>query len=225
MITLNKINVKFNDTTALSNISLKIAKGEFVYIVGASGAGKTTLFRTLYLDLIPNKGSVRFGKLNLKKIKKKHIPHLRRKIGIIFQDYKLLEDRSILDNVIFAMRVTGNSAKKSKIKSIKALTSVGLLQKKDNLPTELSGGELQRACIARALVNNPKVILADEPTGNLDPETGRDIIGLLKNINKAGAAVIIATHNYQIIKDFPGRIIYLDKGEISENPPDIVPKG
>jgi len=212
MIRLKNVSVYFGETAALYKINLRIKKGEFVYIVGSSGAGKTTLLRTIYMDIIPNTGFVQFGKYNSETIKKRRIPYLRRRIGNVFQDFKLLEDRTILENAMFAVRVTGATVITAKKRAIKALTSVGLLAKKDKYPHELSGGENQRACIARALANDPVIILADEPTGNLDLETGKDIFKLLKKINENGTAVVTATHNYQIINAFPGRIIFLEDG-------------
>jgi len=224
MIRLNNVSVRLNGKAVLSKVSLKINKGEFAYLVGPSGAGKTSLLRTIYMGLIPDEGTVSAGRYNSDTIKRRKIPYLRRRIGIVFQDFKLLEDRSIFDNVAFALRVTGTGTREAKIRTIKALTSVGLLTKKESMPNELSGGELQRVCIARAIVNNPVIVLADEPTGNLDPETGRDIFNLLKKINSEGTAVLTATHNYGIISEFPGRIIYIENGKLVKKDPPIPDK-
>ncbi|MFC1557262.1 cell division ATP-binding protein FtsE, partial [candidate division KSB1 bacterium] len=169
---------------------------------------------TLYMDVIPSSGTVWVGQYNSETINRKRIPYLRRKIGIVFQDFKMLDDRSILENIMFACRITGKSAKHSKKTALKMLASVGLLDKRNNIPVELSGGEHQRVCIARALVNDPQIILADEPTGNLDPETGCEIFKLLKKINDTGTAVLIATHNYEVVREFPGRVIRIEKGRI-----------
>jgi len=212
MVILYNISVSFNGNAVLRNVSLCIQDGEFAYIIGPSGAGKTTLLRTIYLDVIPDKGIVQVGDFNSLSIKRKQIPLLRQKIGNVFQDFKLLDDRSAFDNVAFALRVTGAPAKRAKKKTLRALTAVGLLSKRDCMPRHLSGGELQRACIARAMALDPMIILADEPTGNLDPDTAREIFILLKKINKQGTAVLTATHNYRIIEEFPGRVFRIENG-------------
>lgn len=218
MVSLKNVTVTISDTPILRNINLTIRKGKFIYIVGQSGAGKTSLLKTMYMDLIPNSGTVRIGQYSSAKMKRKKIPYLRRRLGIVFQDFRLLHDRTVFENVMFALRVTGTKTKEAQARSIKALTMVGLLSKKENRTGDLSGGELQRTCIARAIVNRPAIVLADEPTGNLDPDTGRDIIALFKKINDAGTAVVIATHNYSLIEEFPGRVLQLEDGKLSEKP-------
>jgi cell division transport system ATP-binding protein len=214
MITISNISVHYNKKRILKNINLDISRGDFLYIIGPSGAGKTTFLRTIYMDIIPDEGYVLVEKFSSDTIKRRKIPHLRRKLGIIFQDFKLLEDRSVYDNIIFALKATGVTGAECKKRTVKALTNVGLFEKRERLPGELSGGEMQRACIARALANEPIILIADEPTGNLDPETSKEIFRLLKKINKLGTAVLVATHNYKIIRQFPGKIIYLKNGRI-----------
>jgi cell division transport system ATP-binding protein len=214
MLILFNVSVDFNNKPTLKKISLRINDGEFAYLVGPSGAGKTTLLRTIYRDIVPESGIIQVGDFNSADIKKKEVPYLRRKIGIVFQDFKLLEDRSIFENVAFALRVTGVSSGIAKKKTLKALASVGLHAKRDHLPANLSGGEIQRASIARAMILNPTIILADEPTGNLDPETATEIFKLLKKINEQGTSILTATHNYRLIKDFPGKIFRMEQGRL-----------
>jgi len=212
MLSLNNVSVYFKNHAGLLNISIGVNKGDFVYIVGPTGAGKTTLLRTIYMDLIPDEGYVQFGEYSSLTIKRRRIPYVRRQIGVVFQDFKILEDRTAFGNIVFALGAIGLSLRTAKEKAIRALTNVGLKSKKDSYPFELSQGELQRTCIARAIANNPLIILADEPTGNLDPKTAHEIFSLLKKLNERGIAVITATHNYRIIRDFPGRIIFLKNG-------------
>jgi len=212
MIKLHNVSVYFKNKPGLIDINLSIKKGEFVYLIGPTGAGKTTLLRTIYHDLKPDDGFVQFGKYHSKKIKPRQLPFMRRQIGIIFQDFKLLDDRTVYDNVIFALRATGSLSIEAKKKTVRALTNVGLLSKRNNMLDELSGGELQRLCIARAIANQPVIIIADEPTGNLDPNTAHGIFELLYRLNQRGSTVLTATHNYKIVHDFPGRIIYLEEG-------------
>ncbi|MFC1493543.1 cell division ATP-binding protein FtsE, partial [candidate division KSB1 bacterium] len=214
MITISNVSVNYEKKRILRKIDLDIARGDFLYIIGPSGAGKTTLLRTLYMDVIPDEGYVQVEEFSSMTIKRRKIPYLRRRLGIIFQDFKLLEERSIYDNIIFALKATGVPKTECKKRAVRALTNVGLFEKRDSLPGELSGGEMQRACIARALSNDPILLIADEPTGNLDPATAKEIFQLLKKINKLGTAVLVATHNYKIIRQFPGKIIYLKNGRI-----------
>ncbi len=214
MLHLHNISVIFNQSAGLKNANLSVSKGDFLYIIGPTGAGKTTLLRTIYLDLIPQQGHITFQNFNSLSIKKKHIHLLRRNLGIVFQDFKLLDDRNVYDNIIFALRAAGASSRESKRRAIRALTNVGMLSRRDSTVDELSGGELQRVCIARAIANNPLILLADEPTGNLDPDTAREIFSLLQNLNRRGIAIIVATHNYKLIDEFPGTVIQLQHGSI-----------
>ncbi|GAB4365972.1 MAG: cell division ATP-binding protein FtsE [Calditrichia bacterium] len=214
MIEFFNASVELDNRHILKQINLKIHKGEFVYIIGKTGAGKTTLLRLIYMDLYPSQGSVVVDKYSSSNIKKRQIPYLRRKVGIIFQDFKLLPDRNVYDNVAFALRVIGANRREVKSRVLSVLTQVGLNHKRYHKYTMLSGGEKQRVAIARALVNEPFILLADEPTGNLDPEASRDIIGLLEKINKSGTAVCMATHNYDLIRLAPHRTVLMENGMI-----------
>lgn len=199
------------------NINLKIQKGEFVYLIGKTGAGKTTLLRMIYMDLLPTQGNVHVDRFSSSKIRKKEIPYLRRKVGVVFQDFKLLPDRNVYENVAFALRVIGAGRREIKSRVLSVLTQVGLNHKRYQKFHLLSGGEKQRTAIARALVNEPFILLADEPTGNLDPEASRDIIELLEKINKSGTAVCMATHNYDLIRQWPHRTILMENGKIQSD--------
>lgn len=214
MIQFYNVSVKLGERFVLRGISLQIMKGEFVYLIGKTGAGKTTLLRLIYMDLFPSQGNVNVQDYSSSSIKKRQIPYLRRKVGVVFQDFKLLNDRNVYDNVAFALRVTG--ARRGHIKSrvLSVLTQVGLNHKRYQMPHRLSGGEKQRVAIARALVNEPFVLLADEPTGNLDPDASREIVELLERINKSGTAVCMATHNYELIRYAPHRTILMENGRI-----------
>lgn len=202
---------------ALHNIDLKIEKGEFVYIVGPSGAGKSTLLRLIYMDLFPTKGEVVVAGYSSSRIKPKEIPYLRRKIGVIFQDFKLLKDKNVYENVAFALEVIGTPRRKIKEKVLKVLAEVGISHKRHAFPYQLSGGEQQKVAIARALVRDPFILLADEPTGNIDPEGTKEILELLRNINASGTAVIMATHELSLIERFPKRVVRLEHGKIVED--------
>ncbi len=200
MVEFNNVSVWFGDNLVFKDLNFKVNDGEFVFITGPTGSGKSTLLRLIYMDIFPNRGKVVVGKFDSKKIKKRQIPYLRRRLGIVFQDFKLLDDRNVFENVAFALYVTGAKKKEINKKVLMALTEVGLSHKKNSMPDELSGGEQQRVAIARAIVNEPFLILADEPTGNLDPDTSAGIIELLKKINLRGTSVIMATHNYSIVE-------------------------
>jgi cell division transport system ATP-binding protein len=214
MIEFFNIGVEHQKRFLLKDICLKINKGEFVYLIGKTGAGKTTLLRLIYMDIFPSRGNVLIDKFSSSNIKKQQIPLLRRKVGVVFQDFKLLPDRNAYDNIAFALRVIGASRNEIKSRVLHMLTQVGLNHKRYHKPHMLSGGEKQRVAIARALINEPFILLADEPTGNLDPEASRDIVELLEFINKSGTAVCMATHNYDLIRVAPHRTILLENGEI-----------
>lgn len=218
MLKLHNVSVYFKNKTGLFDINLSVEKGEFMYLVGPTGAGKTTLLRSIYMDLPLDDGTIEFAGYNSSSIKRRQIPYLRRQIGNVFQDLKLLDDRTVFDNVIFALRSAGATSRDAKKKAVKALTGVGLFSRRNNRLEELSGGELQRLCIARAIANQPQIILADEPTGNLDPGTARSIFELLHKLNQRGITILTATHNYQIIREFPGRVVYLNNGRIQNRP-------
>ncbi len=209
MVRLSNVCVSFNKQTILDHVSLEIEAGEFVSLVGTTGSGKSTLLRLLYMDLRPDTGSVTVEKFSSSGITSKQIPMLRRKLGVVFQDFKLLEDRSVYDNVAFSLYVTNARSVDIKRKVLNVLANVGLSHKRNSMPHQLSGGEQQRVAIARALVNEPILLLADEPTGNLDPSTSLDILKLLKDINAKGTAVLMATHNYDLVRKAQGRIVQI----------------
>jgi cell division transport system ATP-binding protein len=217
VIQLNEVSIFQQNTLVLSNINLTILESEFVYLIGKTGSGKSTLLKTLYAELGIQTGKGMLGGFELEKLKNNQIPYLRRKIGIVFQDFQLLTDRSVYENLYFVLQATdwNNKAEiDSRINEV--LEQVGLDTKSFKMPFELSGGEQQRLVIARALLNKPAVILADEPTGNLDPETSNGIMELLHNIAKNGTAVLMASHDYRLILKYPGRIIRCENGKISE---------
>lgn len=199
----------FQESTAvLSDLNFKITKGEFVYMVGRTGSGKSSLLKTLYGDLTLRLGDIEISGYSLRGIKSKDIPYLRRKIGIIFQDFELFYDRSVAENLFFVMKATGWKDKaKMKTRLAEVLMRVGLGAISNKMPHQLSGGEQQRVVIARALINEPQILFADEPTGNLDPEVSDGIIKLFLEINKSGTAILMATHNHQFLQKFPARIL------------------
>ncbi len=203
-----------NGIDVLCNVSLSIGKEEFVFLVGPSGAGKTTLLKMLYRDEVPSSGKVIVDKINVADLAPSQVPFLRRNMGVVFQDYKLLAKRTVFENVAFALRVTGAARSTIRRKVMQVLELVGMLRRANAFPEELSGGEKQRACIARAIVNNPPILLADEPTGNLDPTTSWDIIQLLEKINKRNTTVLVATHNKSIVDDMKRRVVAIENGRI-----------
>jgi len=208
IISLDGVDIRQMNHQVFSNITLKIENGEFLYLIGETGSGKSSLLKALYGELKVDAGNITVADIDLTKIKHKEIPTLRRKLGIVFQDFQLLTDRNVFDNLEFVLKATGwkNKAEiKARINVV--LDSVHLSGVKDKMPYELSGGEQQRAAIARALLNHPELILADEPTGNLDPEKSEKIIELLKEINAKGTTILIATHDYSIIKKYSARTI------------------
>jgi len=216
MIDFENVTVSLRGQRILSGISAHIGEGEFVCLIGESGVGKTTLLRLIYFDLFPDEGDVRVGDFRSANIKRHEIATIRRSLGIVFQDYKLLEERTVFGNVAFALEVTGTHKSEIAERSLRVLMQVGLSHKRDSFPHELSGGEQQRVVIARALVNQPLALLADEPTGNLDPVTSTEILQLLREINRKGTAVVVATHNYEFVRKSGGRILLLRDGLLSQ---------
>ncbi len=204
------------DVEALSDITLSVKKGEFVFIAGASGAGKTTLLRLIYRDELPTSGQILVNGRNVVKLPQRHIPSLRRSIGIIFQDFKLVKDWSVFENLALVYRIRGLPAWIGQRKVKQLLKAVGLSHKAHLFPYQLSGGEQQRVAIARALMNDPSILLADEPTGNLDEEFAADVMRFLREINARGTTVIVATHNLRIVEEMGKRAIFLKKGRIVE---------
>ncbi len=213
MLTFKDVEFSFANQPVFSNLNLHVEEGEFVFIIGKSGIGKSTLIQMVYMNVLPQGGYVQVGNFSSDTIKIKDLPKLRRSIGVVFQDFKLLDDRNVFQNLAFILHVIGTPRKIIKKKIIEALTEVGLAHKQFNMPSELSGGEKQRVAIARAIVKNPKLILADEPTGNLDPETSREILTILRKINSNGTSVLFATHNYDLVKSFDTNIYKLKEGK------------
>lgn len=214
MIELRNVTVAFDGQIVLDKVDFSMKSGEFVYLVGQTGAGKSSLLRLLYMDLKPEAGKVKVAGFDSATIKSREIPYLRRRLGIVFQDFKLLEDRGVYENVAFALYATNTKRTETKKRVLLALADVGLSHKRLQMPHELSGGEQQRVVIARAIVNSPPLLLADEPTGNLDPASSNEIMELLQKINMRGTAILMATHNYELVKKFPARIIQLKEGKI-----------
>lgn len=215
MIVLDNVCKTYSTgVSALNGVNLRIHKGEFVFIVGSSGSGKTTLFKLLLRELEPTSGKIFLNSKNISRLRRGKIPKMRRGIGVVFQDFRLLKDRNVYENVALAMRVVGKSAKAIRETVPQMLSLVGLADKAESLPGELSGGEQQRVALARALVNNPPVLLADEPTGNLDPTNAWEIMMLLDDINKRGTTVVVVTHNQEIVERMQKRVITIDKGVV-----------
>jgi cell division transport system ATP-binding protein len=216
MIEIRNVSKRFKKGWyALKNVDISIAKGDFLFLTGQTGSGKTTLLRLIYMDIFPDEGEVAVAGFLSSTIKEEEIPFLRRRIGIIFQDFKLLKDKTVYENVAFALEVTGQSGRKMREKVMKALTLVGLSHKRNDFPYTLSGGEQQKTAIARALVREPFILLADEPTGNIDPEGSEEIIKILQEVNTAGTAVLMATHDVELAKRMGGRFINLEQGQIT----------
>lgn len=215
MIVLENVSKNYSaGAPAINNIDLKIEKGEFVFIVGDSGAGKSTLIKLLLKELEPTTGKIYINDKFVNKLKRRKVPYLRRDIGVVFQDFRLLKDRNVYDNVAFAQRVIEVPSKVIRRRVPAMLSMVGLAEKYRSFPKELSGGEQQRVALARALVNNPPILLADEPTGNLDPKNSWEIMKLLEEINKRGTTVVVVTHNKEIVDAMQKRVITMQKGVI-----------
>jgi cell division transport system ATP-binding protein len=220
MIELLHVSKTFqNSWQALAEINFTIDKGEFVFLIGPSGSGKSTILRLLMMEDFPDRGVVKVAGFGSDCIKRRQIPQLRRKLGVIFQDFKLLPERTVYENVAFALEVTGTPHGMVHKKSMAALNQVGLSHKRHSLPHQMSGGEQQKVAIARALVNDPFILLADEPTGNVDPQGTLEIIQILKDINARGTAVLMATHEQELVKKMPYRVLMLDNGKIEKDLP------
>lgn len=218
IIRLSNLSVFQKNKLVLTNVNMDINKGEFIYMIGKTGSGKSSLMQILYADLPIEDGEVEVCGFNLKNIKQKKLPYLRRKLGIVFQDFQLLDDRSVKKNLEFVLKATGWSDKKLiENRTLEVLEEVELIEKLNVMPHQLSGGEQQRIAIARALLNEPEVILADEPTGNLDPETSNGIMKILFRMSKLDKTVIMATHNYNLIHKFPGRVVVCEEGTLTHS--------
>lgn len=214
----NCYKVYKNGVTALADLSLKIDKGEFVFVIGESGSGKSTFIKLLYREEKPTKGVVNVGGINIAKLRNGRVYKLRRKLGIVFQDFKLLPKLTVYENVAFALEIMGMSEKEIRPKVLEALEHVGLKEKVRSFPDQLAGGEQQRVCIARALVNSPKLLICDEPTGNLDPKTSKEIMSVLDKINKElGTTIVMATHDKDIVNRMKKRVIRIENGVLVED--------
>ena len=221
MIQLFNVTKIYNgDIPALQGVTMGIEKGEFVFITGKSGAGKTTLLRLIFRAELPTKGAVLVNNFNIARLQRQSIPFLRRNIGVVFQDFKLLPQKTVFENIAFALEVIGTSRREMNQRVMQVLQYIGLKDKRDVFPLRLSGGEQQRVAIARAIVNRPPILLADEPTGNLDPEISMEIMRLFQDINQQGTTVVVATHNVDLIKKIRKKVFCLDKGKLI----DVVPR-
>ena len=217
VVSLQDAIVKNENQVVLTHINFKVVNGDFIFLIGKTGTGKSSLLKVLYGDLALSDGNGSILGYDLLKLKDRDIPYLRRKLGVVFQDFKLLTDRTIFDNLAFVLKATGWSSKEkinTRVSEVLGMVNVGSDSKK--FPFELSGGEQQRVAIARALLNNPELIIADEPTGNLDPETSQEIMSLFKELHKSGISIIMATHDYNMIIKFPGKIFQCNDGKIQE---------
>ena len=217
VLSLRNVTIFQDYTTVLKDVNLEVNPGEFLYIIGKTGSGKSSFMKTLYGDLKLREGEGTFVDYDLAKLKEKNIPYLRRKIGIVFQDFKLLPDRNISDNLLFVLKATGWTDKREMLEKIhEVLGKVGVKNSLNKMPHQLSGGEQQRVAVARALLNDPEVILADEPTGNLDPQTSVEVMQLLREINQNGKTIIMATHDYALLMKFPSKTLKCDDGTLFE---------
>ena len=216
VILFENVSVRFDDRSILHNVDFKLDRGEFVYLIGATGSGKSTFLKLIYCDLVPDEGTVHVAGINVTQLKERKVPELRRSLGIVFQDFQMLTDRNVFDNVAFALEVTGNRRGVIKQRVLEVLSMVGLSHRRYDMPEDLSGGEQQRVVIARALANEPRLMLADEPTGNLDPEAAHSIMDLFRQINNRGMAVLMVTHNYDMVKRYPHRTVKIENENIVE---------
>lgn len=215
MITFDQVSLQYDSKhTALKNISIHIDKGEFVFVVGPSGAGKSTFVKVLTHELVPEQGTIVVNGINITKLKRSKVPYYRRTLGIVFQDFRLLSEKTVFENIAFVLRVTGAKSREIKERVNNVLDLVGLRNKAKELPSKLSGGEQQRVAIARALVNQPLLLIADEPTGNLDPVTSEEIMKLFNRINHMGTTIIMVTHNKDLVNAMHKRVINIEDGRI-----------
>lgn len=212
ILRLENVGMNYETGDGVKNVNLEVGQGEFVFLVGPSGAGKSTVLKLIYFDEKPSVGDVQVGQVSSKHFQRKEVAYLRRQLGIVFQDFRLLEDRNVFDNIAFVLRVTGLRRQEIKRRVLQVLTEVGISHKRYKMPYELSGGEQQRVAIARAIANEPFLLLADEPTGNLDPDTAHEILLLLEKINTRGTAVVMATHNYKLVQQHNYRVVQIEGG-------------
>lgn len=217
ILSIKNISIYQEKNPILTNVNLEVNKGEFIYLIGKTGAGKSSFLKTLYADLPLTKGEATIVDYDLAALKEKEIPYLRRKLGVVFQDFKLLPDRSVQENLLFVLKATGWSEKQEMVLKIEeVLDKVGMKQYVNKMPHQLSGGEQQRVAIARALLNDPELILADEPTGNLDPQTSAEVMKVLKDINATGKTILMATHDYALLLKHPSKTLKFDEGKVFE---------
>lgn len=214
MVRMYNVYLKKGDTRILRDVSLHLDRGEFAFLVGPSGAGKTSVLRLIHFDDLPTEGRVAVGDLDSVTIRRRQVPYARRKVGFVFQDFKLLGDRDVFQNVAFALEVTGARWGRIRRKVTETLALVGIAHKRSAMPDQLSGGERQRVAIARALVHDPYLILADEPTGNLDPAASKATLEVLQRVNFSGTSMLFATHHTELVEAFPHRVIHIDQGSI-----------
>lgn len=218
LIVIKDLEKKYKTgVTAIYDFDLKVKKGDFIFVIGASGSGKSTLIKMLYREEKPTNGSIMLGGVNVAKLKNRKVYKIRRKLGIVFQDFKLLPKLTVYENVAFALEILGLPAKEIRTKTLKALDEVGLKNKAKNYPNELSGGEQQRVAIARAIVNEPKLLLCDEPTGNLDPDTSWEIMKVLEKINNNGTTIMMATHDKEMVNRMKKRVLVIDGGRLKKD--------
>ena len=218
LIVIKDLEKKYKTgVTAIYDFDLKVKKGDFIFVIGASGSGKSTLIKMLYREEKPTNGSIMLGGINVAKLKNRKVYKIRRKIGIVFQDFKLLPKLTVYENVAFALEILGLPTKEIREKTLKALDEVGLKNKAKNYPHELSGGEQQRVAIARAIVNNPKLLLCDEPTGNLDPDTSWEIMKVLEKINNNGTTIMMATHDKEMVNRMKKRVLVIEAGRLKKD--------
>ena len=216
VIELNNVSVSYEKQNVLNGVNFSLGVGEFCYVIGKTGAGKSSFLKLLYSDIKPDEGMIRVADYEVSTISDRKVPYLRRRIGIVFQDFQLLPDRNVFENVAFALRVTGHKQRFIKNRVLEVLGLVGLSHKRKAMPNDLSGGEQQRVVIARALANEPRLLLADEPTGNHDPEASSSIMELLKQINNRGMAVLMVTHDYEMVRRYPFRTVQIKDGKLNE---------
>ncbi|MFA5602738.1 MAG: cell division ATP-binding protein FtsE [Bacilli bacterium] len=218
LIMIREVDKQYkNGVLAISDLSLNVKKGDFVFIIGASGSGKSTLIKMLYREEKPTKGKILIGGINVAKLKNKRVYVLRRKIGVVFQDFRLLPKKTVYENVAFALEIFGEKKQEIRKRVINSLNLVGLKSKAKYYPNNLSGGEQQRVAIARAIVNSPKLVICDEPTGNLDPDTSMEIMKVLEEINKQGTTIMVVTHDKEIVNKMKRRVILLEEGRVKKD--------
>lgn len=217
ILSLQSVNIYQEKNPVLTNVSIDVNRGEFIYLIGKTGAGKSSFLKTLYADLPLTEGEGTIVDYNLRQLREKDIPYLRRKLGVVFQDFKLLPDRNVKENLLFVLKATGWTAKEEMyVKIDEVLDKVGMKNYQTKMPHQLSGGEQQRIAIARALLNDPELILADEPTGNLDPQTSVEVMEVLRKINANGKTIVMATHDYALLLKYPSKTLKFDEGKVFE---------